>query len=95
MLYIKTSYTTYVAQINMQYILNVTGGGTDYTSGPYTVTFSAKSTRASFDVSITNDTLLERDETFILTIDLTSLPSKVTVGISNSSTVTIMDDEGK
>ena len=79
----------------MQYILNVTGGGTDYTSGPYTVTFSAESTRASFDVSINDDALLESNETFILIIDPTSLPSNVRVGISNSSTVTIMDNEGK
>ena len=78
----------------MQHIINVIGGGTDYTSGPYTVTFSANSTTASFDVSINNDNVLESDETFILTIDPTSLPSNVAVDISNS-TVTIMDDEGK
>ena len=78
----------------MQHIINVIGGGTDYTSGPYTVTFFANSTTVSFDVSINNDNILESDETFILTIDPTSLPSNVAVDISNS-TVTIMDDEGK
>ena len=58
------------------------------------MTFSAESTRASFNVSIKNDTLLESNETFILTINPTSIPRNVTVGISNS-TVTIVDDEGK
>ena len=78
----------------MQHIINVIGGGTDYTSGSYTVTFPTNSTTASFNVPINNDNILESDETFILTIDPTSLPSNVAVGISNS-TVTIMDDEGK
>ena len=63
-------------------------------SGPYTVTFSAGSTTASFNVSSIDDNVLESDEKFILTIDPSSLPNNVIVGSSNHSTITILDDEG-
>ena len=67
----------------------------DYTSGPYTVTFAAGSTTATFDVPINDDTIPESSEDFILTIDDISLPSGVTVGSPGEATVTIVDNDGK
>ena len=64
----------------------------DYTSGPYTVTFPAGQTTATFDVPINDDNILEDNENFILTIDPSSLPSNVTIGDPGQATVTIVDD---
>ena len=70
--------------------------GSDYMNGPYTITLSAGSTTASFNVSIIDDSVLESEEEhFTLTINSSSLLSGVTAGTSNSSRITIMDDEGK
>ena len=67
----------------------------DYTSGPYTVTFPAGQTTATFNISINDDDEVEEDENFTLTINETSLPSDVTRGIFGEATVTIMNDDGK
>ena len=67
----------------------------DYTSGPYTVTFPAGQTTATFNVPITDDTILEGDENFMLTIDPSSLPNDVTRGNPGEATVNIVDDDGK
>ena len=68
----------------------------DFTSGPYTVTFPAGQTTATFDVPINDDNILEDNENFILTIDETSLPSDVIhFSAGHNSTVTIVDDDGK
>ena len=73
---------------------NVTGGGIDYDSGPYTVTFTAGQTNVPLNIPINNDNICERNENFNLTINSTSLPTDVTVGDTSSSTVVIVDDEG-
>ena len=70
-------------------------GDIDYKSGPYSVMFSNGSTIALFDVSITNDNILEVDEEFVLTIDQFSLLDNVKARDPTSSTVTIVDNEGK
>ena len=67
----------------------------DYTSGPYTVTFPAGQTTATFDVPMIDDDILEGNENFMLTIDETSLPDRVTRGSPGEATVTIVDDDGK
>ena len=67
----------------------------DYTSGPYTVTFPAGSTTATFNISINDDDIMEGDENFMLTINETSLPTNVTRGIFGEATVTIVNDYGK
>ena len=72
---------------------NVTGGDVDYDSGPYTVTFTAGQTSVSFDVPINNDNIFEASETFSLTIDPSSLPSRVTLSSSATLTATILDDD--
>ena len=67
----------------------------DYGSGPYSVTFSAGLTNATFDTPITDNVILETDENFMLSINSSSLPSRVTVGDLGQATVTIMDDDSK
>ena len=67
----------------------------DYTSGPYTVTFPVGETSVTFDVPINDDSILEGNETFMLTIDSSSLPSYVTAGDPDEATVTIVDDDRK
>ena len=52
-------------------------------------------TSASFNVSITDNNILEIDENFELVIDISSLPIGVTVGIPAQVIVTIVDDDGK
>ena len=76
-------------------IIITTGGGHDYISGPYSVTFDAQTTRASFDIAIINDRVLESNENFVVAINATLLPSNVTVGDHSNVRITIMDDEGK
>ena len=70
---------------------NVTDGGVDYDSGPYTVTFTAGQTSASFDIPINDDNILENTEMFTLTINPPSLSTCITVGGPGQANVTIMD----
>ena len=68
----------------------------DYTSGPYPVTFFAGQTTATFDVPINDDDIFEIDENFILTINPSLLPTRITtVGNSGQATVTIVDNDRK
>ena len=67
----------------------------DYDSGPYTVTFPAGQTTATFNVPITDDNILEGDENFMLTINGTLLPNGITRGMPGEATVTIVDDDRK
>ena len=75
-------------------INNVTGGGIDYSSGNYTVTFPAGHTNVVFNVSINNDAILEGSEIFNLTISPSFVPSGVIIDNPDQIIVTIMDDEG-
>ena len=52
-------------------------------------------TIASFNIAITDNDILEINETFELVINVSSLPSDVTVGIPAKVTVIIVDDDGK
>lgn len=64
-------------------------------SGPYSVTFRSPATTASFNVAITQDSVLEGDENFNIAVDPTSLTSRgVSLGIPSDVTVTIVNDEG-
>ena len=74
---------------------NVTGGGVDYDSGPYTVTFLAGVISASVSVPIKNDSILEDDEDFMVTIMTGPLPVGVTRGIPGRTTVNILDNDRK
>ena len=72
---------------------NVTGGGVDYDSGPYTITFPAGVTSVSFGVLINDDNLLEDDEEFTLTINPSD--DHCLVGDPGNATVAILDDDCK
>ena len=52
----------------------------------------AKMTSASFNISITNDAILEQNETFALTIDPSS---NFTIVDPDEATVIIVDDDSK
>ena len=49
-------------------------------------------TRASFNILVTVDNILETNETFELAI---TMSSDVTIGVPGRATVTIVDDDGK
>ena len=61
----------------------------------YTVTFSAGINSSQLNIVITDDNILEDDETFNLTIDQSSLPDGVVVVDPSQVTVTIVDDDGE
>ena len=63
----------------------------DYGSGPYTVTIPAGMTSVPFNISITDDGILEGNEDFMLTINPSPLPTGVSVGSPDQATVTIVD----
>ena len=73
----------------------VTGGGVDYESGPYTVIFPAGETSIPFNVPIIDDNLLNENKIFNLTINSSSLPSRVIVTDPHQTTITIVDNDGK
>ena len=72
---------------------NVTGGGVDYNSGPYNVTFPIGSTIVLFDVVINDDGILEGTETFTLVIS--QFTNNNTVGTRSEATVHIMNINSK
>ena len=72
---------------------NVTGGGVDYNSGPYNVTFPPGFIIASFDVIINDDGVLEETETFTLAIS--QFTNNNTVGTLNEATVHIVSVNSK
>ena len=74
-------------------MINATG--IDYNAGPYSVTFPAGTTRRSLNVKITDDTLVERNEKFFLSIDQSLLPSNVSIDNHSRTTVTILDNDCK
>ena len=74
---------------------NVTGGGVDYDSGPYTVKFTAGVTSVPFNVGINNDNIYEGNEDFGLTIIRNTLPDGVTRRNPNNARVTIVDNDRK
>ena len=71
----------------------IKGGGVDYNSGPYTVTFPIRSANASFDITIIDDNVFEFDEMF--SISITSITNGHIVGTPAVATVTIIDTTSK
>ena len=84
-------YSDYTTAVYLQII----GGGVDYDSGPYTVTFPAEEESVSLRISINDDNIFEHDENFVLTINASSLPTGVYTENLNETIVTIVDDDGK
>jgi len=75
-------------------IINVTGEGVDYASGPYTVTFPAGVTSVTFDIPINDDNILENKQEFSLIIMPSSLSDRISQGGQGSSIISIVDDDG-
>ena len=73
----------------------IIGGGIDYDSGPFDVTFSAGEILAVFNVSINDDNIVEGNENFTISIDPFSPSNGVTVGDPGETTVIIVDDDCK
>ena len=71
------------------------GGGVDYNSGPYIVTFPAGVTTASFNISITDDNILENNEDIQVEINVSSLHSTISVSNPGQATVTIVDNDSE
>ena len=67
----------------------------DYLHGLYTGTFPAMVTVIFVDIPICNDTVLEEDEKFSISIVSNSHLDNVTNGSPDSATVTIVDNDGK
>ncbi len=68
-----------------------TGGGTDYTAPAATFTFPAGTTSQAVSVTINDDSLVEPDEDFTLTL---GAGTGYTVGTPASTKVTIIDNDG-
>ena len=67
---------------------------TDYDHGPFYVTFPAKQTSVSFNVSLNDDNEVEKNETFHLEILNPILPNGVKL-LNPSCEVTIVDTTSK
>ncbi len=67
--------------------------GSDYTALTGTVTIPANQTTATIDVLVSNDLVLEDDETVVVTLTTLTGDPQVTIGGSNSATVTILDTD--
>ena len=77
------------------YTSSFLAGDLDYLAGPYNVTISAGQTSVFFDISITDDNILETNESFSLAITPESLPYLVSRGIPGKVLVTIINNDGK
>ena len=69
-------------------------GGVDYNSGPYSVMIPTGLLSASVHIAIFDDNILERNETFDLSISRLMPPSPV-MDDGSKATVTIVDNDGK
>ncbi|XZO01389.1 MAG: Calx-beta domain-containing protein [Microcoleus sp.] len=79
------------AALNVPYTMSGTAtNGTDYTSLNGTATIAAGQTFVDVQLNVTDDTLIESNETAILTL---STSSNYTVGATNTATVTIADND--
>ena len=81
--------------IIMLLVCDIIGGGVDYDSGPYTMIIPAKEESGSISVSINDDNILEQNEYFRLTVNLSSLPGRVITTSRNGVDVIIADNDGK
>ena len=83
-----------LCSIDFHYVIT---GGDDYIFGPFSVTIPAGEISVPFNISIIDDNIFERNETFSLTIDPSSLPSRVLLQSPGNCMlmITIMDDDGE
>ncbi|BCU13824.1 beta strand repeat-containing protein [Microcystis aeruginosa] len=88
-IFIRTGDTTNPLTVNYS-IDGTATNGTDYTLLPTSVTFEANSAIATVTVDSTADTIVESDETVILTL---AAGTGYTVGTPNAATGTINNDD--
>ena len=71
--------------------------GSDYTGGPYEVTFPAGVNVVSFNVSILDDNIAECAKLFNLDLDIPEAAADMGVirGSPDTTTIHIMDDDGE
>ena len=67
--------------------------GSDYVTGPYTVTFTAGQMNTTLMVSTTGDNTTELSEKFMVMIYSTNQTDRATIGSPNTAFVTIEDDD--
>ena len=67
----------------------------DYTSGGYSLSFSAGQTSAVLSVSTSDDTIAELEEFFKVMITGSDRPDKIIIGDQGISFVTIQDNDGE
>ena len=72
--------------------VSITASGSDYVASSIreTLTFPAGTTERCIDVAVINDTVNERDETFVILVRVQGSPD-----VSATTQVTIEDDDGK
>ena len=67
----------------------------DFIFGQRNISFPAGVTRITFNVTIIEDNILEHNESFSVSVDPLTLPNRVTIGTSNHTTITIIDNDSK
>ena len=67
----------------------------DYTSGGYSLSFSAGQTSGTLSVQTLDDTIAECDEFFKVMITGSDRPQKVQIGDQDTCFATIVDNDGK
>ena len=69
--------------------------GSDFSGGEYRVELTAGASEQCTDISIIDDSIaLEGDELFVVGFDRSQLHDGVQLGISNITTVRIIDNDG-
>ena len=76
-----------------QFYLPFTTAGSDYETGPYTVTFTAGQMNATLMVSTMDDSTTELAEYFSVAITSTDQPGAVEIGPYDMALVTIEDND--
>jgi len=87
----RTGGSDGIVTVDYAAVAGGTASGSDYTLAGNTLTFAAGITSQTIMVTIVDDILVEVDETF--TLRLTAPTGSATIGISNTSTITIIDDD--
>jgi len=85
-----SSVSTQEATVNYAVTGTATGGGVDYTLADGIVTFTANTTTAQIPITIVDDSVIESNETIIITL---SSPVNAALGVNTIHTYTILNDD--
>ena len=83
-------FNVHLCNCNTKYI-----GGSDFIFVPHYILFPAGVERVTFNVTIIEDNILEHNESFSVGVDRLTPPSKITIGSSSHTTITILNDDSK